>query len=154
LGKPIACSCHFVGHSEAFTRASLHVTGRNLHQQFGTVCENVYLFAKYICTSSMVTMRSEALRGPWGNRTREHPERGETSSKPSPTLEVLNERIAQMEKEMYELEKKNAALQRRHVEDSHLANLQPDEKEEWDDEEQAGSQGGREENKKNHDTVD
>jgi hypothetical protein len=99
-------------------------------------------------------MRSEALRGPWGNRTREHPERGETSSKPSPTLEVLNERIAQMEKEMYELEKKNAALQRRHVEDSHLANLQPDEKEEWDDEEQAGSQGGREENKKNHDTVD
>jgi vacuolar-type H+-ATPase subunit I/STV1 len=67
----------------------------------------------------MVTTRSEALRGPWGNRAREHPERGETSSRPSPTLEILNERIAQMKKEMYELEKKNATLQQRHAKDSH-----------------------------------
>jgi hypothetical protein len=87
------------------------------------------VLAKYICTSGMVTTRSEALRGPWGNWARKHPEKGETSSKSSPTLEILTERIARMEKEMHELEEKNAALQRRHAKDSHSATLQPDEKE-------------------------
>jgi hypothetical protein len=89
----------------------------------------------------MVTTRSESLRSPCGNRARKHPERGETTSKSSPTLEILNERIAQMEKETHELEEKNAALQ-------------PDEKGERGDEAQDGSQAGREEEKKNHDTVD
>jgi len=73
----------------------------------------------------MVTTRSEALRGPRGNRDRKHQVRGETSSRSSPTLDILNERIAQMEKEMQELEKKNAVLQQRNVEGSHSATLQP-----------------------------
>jgi hypothetical protein len=59
-----------------------------------------------------------------------------------------------MEKETHELEEKNAVLQRRQAEDSHSTTLQPDEKGERGDEAQAKSQGGREEEKKNHDIVD
>jgi hypothetical protein len=58
-----------------------------------------------------------------------------------------------MEKEMQELEEKNATLQRRNAEDSHSAALQPDEKKERDDEAQAEDKGNREGEKKNRDTV-
>jgi hypothetical protein len=102
----------------------------------------------------MVTTRSEALRGPWGDQMREPPEGGESSSRPSPTLEILNERIAQMENEMYELEKKNAELQQHHGEDSNSATPQPVEGEEQGEETQPNSQGGRKERKKNHNAVD
>jgi len=102
----------------------------------------------------MVTTRLEALRGPWGDQAKEHLEKGESSSRPSPTLEILNERIAQMENEMYELEKKNAELQRHHVEDSNLATPQPDRGEEQDEEIQPRSQGGQKERKKNQNAVD
>jgi len=109
--------------------------------------------AKFTCASGMVTTRSEALRGPWGDRMKEHHEKGESSSRPSPTLEILNERIVQMEKEIYELEKKNAELQRHHAEDSNSATPQPDGGEEQD-EEIPSSQGGRKERKKNQNAVD
>jgi hypothetical protein len=56
---------------------------------------------------------------------KERPQGGESSSRPSPTLEILNERIAQMEKEMYELEKKNVELQRHYVEDWNSETPQP-----------------------------
>jgi len=59
-------------------------------------------------------------------------------------LEILNERIAQMEKEMQELEKKNAVLQQRNVEDSHSATLQPSKDGEQDGEERAADQGDME----------
>jgi hypothetical protein len=45
-------------------------------------------------------------------------------------------------------------MQRCQAKDSHSATLQPDEKGERGDEAQSRSQGGREEEKKNHDTVD
>jgi hypothetical protein len=102
----------------------------------------------------MVTTRSEALRGPWGDRMKERPQGGESSSRPSPTLEILNERIAQMEKEMYELEKKNAELQRHHAEDSNSATPQPVGGEEQDEEMQPSSREGRRERKKNQNVVD
>jgi len=59
-----------------------------------------------------------------------------------------------MEKEMYELEKKNAELQSHRAEDSHSATLQPNEGEEQDEEAQPESQGGQGERKKNQDAVD
>jgi Spy/CpxP family protein refolding chaperone len=110
--------------------------------------------AKLTCAFGMVTTRSEALRGPWGDRMKERPQGGESSSRPSPTLEILNERIAQMEKEMYELEKKNAELQRHHAEDSNSANPQPVGGEEQDEEMQPSSREGRRERKKNQNVVD
>jgi TolA-binding protein len=89
----------------------------------------------------MVTTRSEALRGPWGSRTKKHQERGGNFLPIFPDIGILNERIAQMEKEMQELEKKNAALQQRNVEDSHSATLQPSKDGEQDGEERATDQG-------------
>jgi hypothetical protein len=59
-----------------------------------------------------------------------------------------------MEKEMYELEKKNAELQRHHAEDSISATPQPDGGEERDEEIQPSSQRGRKERKKNQNAVD
>jgi hypothetical protein len=69
------------------------------------------VLAKHICISEMVTARSEALRGPWGNWAGKNKERGETSSQSPTTVELLNERIAQIEKEMQDFVKQNAALQ-------------------------------------------
>jgi hypothetical protein len=72
---------------------------RKLCQQFGTVCRNVCLYI-YIYIYEMVPTWSEALRGLWGNRAGKNKEKGETSSQSPTMVELLNEKTAQMEKEM------------------------------------------------------
>jgi phosphatidate phosphatase PAH1 len=59
-----------------------------------------------------------------------------------------------MEKEMYELEKKNAELQQHHAEDSNSATPQPVGGEEQDKEMQPSSRGEQRERKKNQNAVD
>lgn len=65
----------------------------------------------------MVTTRSEAQRGLWGNRARKGKEVGGTSSQPLTKVALLNEKIVRMEKEMRDLAKANVALHQRNLEE-------------------------------------
>jgi hypothetical protein len=146
VGEPTACSCRFCRISPKLLGGWNHLRHQSgLHQQLAPSVGTSIVLVKYTCTPGMVTTRSEALRGPWGDRARKQQVRGETSSKSSLTLEILNERIAQMEKEMQQLEEKNDALQQRNVEDSHSATLQPSRDKEREGEEQVVDQEGPEE---------
>jgi hypothetical protein len=74
-----------------------HHTGNYVNSLALFVGMFVYI---YIYISEMVPTWSEALRGLWGNRAGKNKEKGETSSQSPTMVELLNEKTAQMEKEM------------------------------------------------------